>query len=181
MGGVLVDDRGRSSLPGLWACGEVSCTGVHGANRLASNSLLEALVFGGRVAEDLGDSLATAPAPVSLDLRGSATAAARRPFDAVRSAAAAARVRQVMWERVGLLREEKGLASAVEEIGRWASDLADERSESASLVTAASLIAQAALARRESRGSHFRLDYPELDPRWQRRQVLIAPAVAAAR
>jgi L-aspartate oxidase len=153
---------------------------VHGANRLASNSLLEALVFGGRVAEDLADSLATAPVAVG-DLRESATAAARRPVDAARSAAAAARVRQVMWESVGLLREEKGLASAVEEIGRSASDLADERSESASLVTAASLIAQAALARRESRGSHFRLDYPELDPRWQRRQVLIAPAVAAAR
>ena len=82
---------------------------------------------------------------------------------------------------VGLLREEQGLASAVAEIGRWALALADERSEAASLVTAASLVAQAALARRESRGSHFRLDYPELDPRWQRRQVLIAPAAAAAR
>jgi len=176
MGGVLVDNRGRSSMPGLWACGEVSCTGVHGANRLASNSLLEALVFGGRVAEDIAASLPTTPPRSSLALPSSSTAPARGPFDLARSAAAAARVRQVMWESVGLLREEAGLVAAVEEIGRAASELAHERSESASLVTAASLIAQAALARRESRGSHFRLDYPELDPLWQRRQVLIAPA-----
>jgi L-aspartate oxidase len=181
MGGVLVDDRGRASLPGLWACGEVSCTGVHGANRLASNSLLEALVFGGRVAEDLGTALETSPPPAVLALPSSSTAAARATFDPVRSSATAERVRRVMWEKVGLLREEKGLASAVAEIGRSAAALAHERSEAASLVTAASLIAQAALARRESRGSHFRLDYPELDPRWQRRQVMIAPAAAAAR
>jgi L-aspartate oxidase len=181
MGGVVVDDRGRASLPGLWACGEVSCTGVHGANRLASNSLLEALVFGGRVAEDLARALETRLPPADHALPAAATAAARAPFDPVRSFAAAQRVRQVMWEKVGLLREEQGLASAVVEIGRWALDLADERSEAASLVTAAGLVAQAALARRESRGSHFRLDYPELDPRWQRRQVLIAPAAVAAR
>jgi L-aspartate oxidase len=181
MGGVVVDDRGRASLPGLWACGEVSCTGVHGANRLASNSLLEALVFGGRVAEDLGSALETTPPPAAQAPPASATAAARAAFDPIRSAAIAERVRRVMWEKVGLLRDETGLASAVAEIGGRASAMADERSESASLVTAAGLIAQAALARRESRGSHFRLDYPELDPRWQRHQVVIAPAAALAR
>ena len=181
MGGVAVNLQGRTSLPGLWACGEVSCTGVHGANRLASNSLLEALVFGGRVAEDLGLALQTAPPPTATPASASATAAARAPFDPARSSAAAARVRQVMWEKVGLLREEEGLASAVAEIGQWVSALADERSESASLVTAAGLIAQAALARRESRGSHFRLDYPALDPLWRRHQVMIAPSAAAAR
>jgi L-aspartate oxidase len=86
-----------------------------------------------------------------------------------------------MWEKVGLLREETSLASAVAEIGRAAIEFADERSEAANLITAASLIAQAALARRESRGSHFRLDYPELDPLWRRHQVLIAPVAAYAR
>jgi L-aspartate oxidase len=84
-----------------------------------------------------------------------------------------------MWEKVGLLREEEGLASAVAEIGQRSLDVADERSEAANLITAAGLIAQAALARRESRGSHFRLDYPTLDPRWRRHQVLIAPTAAA--
>jgi L-aspartate oxidase len=176
-----VDVRGRTSLPGLWACGEVSCTGVHGANRLASNSLLEALVFGGRVAEDLGAALETTPPPTAVAPPAPATAAVRASFDPVRSSAAAEQVRQVMWEKVGLLREETGLASAVAEIGRWATALADERSEAANLITTAGLIAQAALARRESRGSHFRLDYPELDPRWRRHQVLIAPVAALAR
>jgi L-aspartate oxidase len=180
MGGVAVNLEGRTSLPGLWACGEVSCTGVHGANRLASNSLLEALVFGGRVAEDLGTALEGTPPPTAIVPAESATAAARVPFGDTRSSDAAARVRQVMWEKVGLLREENGLAAAVAEIGHWAKVLSDERSEAASLVTAAGLIAQAALLRRESRGSHFRLDYPTLDPRWRRHQVMIAPVAAAA-
>jgi L-aspartate oxidase len=153
---------------------------VHGANRLASNSLLEALVFGGRVAEDLGTALEGTPPPTAIVPAESATAAARVPFGDTRSSDAAARVRQVMWEKVGLLREENGLAAAVAEIGHWAKVLSDERSEAASLVTAAGLIAQAALLRRESRGSHFRLDYPTLDPRWRRHQVMIAPVAAAA-
>jgi L-aspartate oxidase len=181
MGGVAVDLRGRTSLSGLWACGEVSCTGVHGANRLASNSLLEALVFGGRVAEDLGAALETIPPPPAVVPSASATATARASFDPARSSAAAEQVRQVMWEKVGLLRDETGLASAAAAIGRWATALAGERSEAANLIAAAGLIAQAALARRESRGSHFRLDYPELDPSWRRHQVLIAPAAALAR
>jgi L-aspartate oxidase len=181
MGGVAVNLQGRTSLPGLWACGEVSCTGVHGANRLASNSLLEALVFGGRVAEDLGTALEATLPPIAAAPPGIATAAARASFDPVRSTAVAEHTRQVMWEKVGLLREESSLAAAVAEIGRAAIEFADERSEAANLITAASLIAQAALARRESRGSHFRLDYPELDPLWRRHQVLIAPVAAYAR
>jgi L-aspartate oxidase len=181
MGGILVDEHGRSSLPGLWACGEVSCTGVHGANRLASNSLLEALVFGGRVAQDLGAALDATPPPSDLAPDAAALAPARQSFDPLASSAVVERVRQVMWEKVGLLRDEEGLSSAVAAIARWVSKLADERSEAASLVTAAALVAQAALARRESRGSHFRLDYPEPDPRWQRRQVLTPHAATPAR
>ncbi|HSD25975.1 MAG TPA: FAD-binding protein, partial [Vicinamibacteria bacterium] len=187
MGGVRVDVRGRSSLPGLWACGEVSCTGVHGANRLASNSLLEALVFGGRVAEDTAAALALPAIAPDGAARASATEAmhrvveaARRTVDTERGAGLAARIRKVMWEKVGLLRDEEGLASARAEIDHAAQALASERSEAASLVTAAGLITRAALTRRESRGSHFRLDYPETDPAWRRRQVLTAhPAVAA--
>jgi L-aspartate oxidase len=187
MGGIRVDVRGRASRPGLWACGEASCTGVHGANRLASNSLLEALVFGGRVADDvrvtIGSSVASRPETpgAAVEAARLAVEAARRPLDPARSGAVVGDVRRILWESVGLIRDGRRLASARAALESAAGALADERSEAGNLVTVAGLITRAALLRRESRGSHYRLDYPEADPAWRRHQLLTPEPVAVSR
>ncbi|MBK1662896.1 L-aspartate oxidase [Rhodospirillum rubrum] len=157
MGGVLTDSFGRTSIDGLWAVGEVACTGAHGANRLASNSLLEAVVFAARVAEDV----AAAPLP----RRGWAPSAPRSlsPSPApVEDAAAIARLRATMSARVGVIRDGQGLENALATIETIATSARSPRLRA--MTIAARLITAAALARRESRGAHFRADYPAADP-----------------
>jgi L-aspartate oxidase len=166
MGGIAVDGRGRSSLPGLWACGEVSSTGVHGANRLASNSLLEALVFGARVAEDLRGS-AGHGFPTGRQIP---TAPQGTPQDAELKRA----VRRILWEKVGLVRDEKGLTAALSELDALSEASPAVAGEARNLLGIARLVTAAALARRESRGGHYRSDFPKPDPDWQRRQFLTA-------
>jgi L-aspartate oxidase len=160
MGGIWVDEWGRSSLPGLWAAGEVATTGVHGANRLASNSLLEALVFAVRVARNIEGA---APSLVrEVPPPAAAPSAGLDP-------AAVGRLRRTMFEGVGVVRDEAGLQAALatfEELGRTA-----DSHEIANRVLVAELIAQAALARRESRGSHFRSDYPHADEEFAHRSI----------
>ncbi len=183
MGGVAVDERGRGSLAGLWACGEVAATGVHGANRLASNSLLEALVFGARVAEDLRaqrpalkpilrGALPRSSQPVILsaakDLGGGDGAA--RSGDPTLVAA----VRRLMWQCVGLVRDARGLRSALAELARLRAEHPQAGGEARNLLALARLVAAAALTRCESRGGHFRADYPAPDPAWERRLFLTA-------
>ncbi|HYX25793.1 MAG TPA: L-aspartate oxidase, partial [Thermoanaerobaculia bacterium] len=170
MGGIAVDDRGRTSLPGLWACGEVTATGVHGANRLASNSLLEALVFGGRVAEDLRAGLPAARAPRSLRTTGGPTAGVAAAGDAELIAA----VRRLTWEKVGVVRDGAGLTAALSELDRLAARHPQASGEARNLLGVGRLVAAAALARRESRGGHYRSDYPAPDPAWQHRLFLTA-------
>lgn len=169
MGGIAVDSWGRSSLPGLWACGEASSSGVHGANRLASNSLLEALVFGARTAEDMAhDAVTTQP-----------TTKAPRGLPAARSAPPAAAelrkdLRRLMWDRAGLVRNAAGLREVLEAAGPWermAEAMAPSREvgELRNLLCVGQLVATSALARRESRGAHFRSDHPLTDPAQARR------------
>lgn len=163
MAGVAVDGSGRTSLPGLWACGEVTSSGVHGANRLASNSLLEALVYGEVVAEDIESS--SLPSPT---LAGSRSEIVLReaPVEAVaRSKDPRAEIRELMWRDVGLIRSRAGLSAALSSLedrrGVLASLAADTRGlETRNLWTLARLVAAAALAREESRGAHFRSDFP---------------------
>jgi L-aspartate oxidase len=213
MGGVAVDARGRTSLPGLWACGEVAATGAHGANRLASNSLLEALVFGARVAEDV-EAVAAAAAASAPPMPAAGAGAARLDKDleqvapalglaAAGAEALLARLRRLMWERVGVERDEAGLTTAVAELAalsrRPAAALgaAVDRlprpempspaaagfaaAEARNLLLAGRLLAQAALARRESRGGHYRVDHPRADAAWQRRLFLTATPAGTAR
>ncbi len=156
MGGIAVDGDGRTTVPGLWACGEVSAVGVHGANRLASNSLLDGLVFGARVGRDLVRATPEAP-PIKVDV-----ASRRLQFTARLSSdeelAVLARVRGIMWDRVGLVRDADGLHEARAALTEVAAGLPAGLSPSRRFVDVARLITDAALARRVSRGAHFRRD-----------------------
>jgi L-aspartate oxidase len=163
MGGIRVDASGRSSLPGLWACGEVACSGVHGANRLASNSLLEALVFGGRVAE----SVMASPA---LALASSAAATASTEVPAECPVAVAA-IRELMWSCVGLVRDASGLETARRALAGLDREV-PPRGEARNLLDVARVVTTAALYRHESRGGHFRRDHPGPSRGWRRRIVL---------
>ena len=155
MGGVATDADGASTLPGLWACGEVASTGLHGANRLASNGLLEALVYGRRCALAI-DAALPAPeyaAPVILpDIPSAETP----------DAALVNRLRQAMTDGAGVIRTAQGLRRTLTEIAEI--EAAQPACETLRNMTAtATLIAAAALIRRESRGAHFRADFPEQD------------------
>jgi len=163
MGGIAVDQWGRSSLPNLWACGEASATGIHGANRLASNSLLEALVYASRVAQDVKAQRPPMP-HFALPARPIRAATASN-IDAT----AVATLRNLMYERVGLIRSAAGLRSALGEISRLEHVAVAPSNELRNLLTVARLIATAALERRETRGSHYREDYPAADASFAKR------------
>jgi L-aspartate oxidase len=171
MGGIAVDEWGASSLPGLWACGEVSATGVHGANRLASNSLLEALVFGGRVAE----SIEGAAVPLTgRPAKASAAARSAEP-DPYRAAPEIRReLRELAWEKVGLVRDGAGLAFAERRFAELHRALPAGASEARSLAVVGALVAASARRREESRGAHYRTDFPQSVEALRHRQFLTA-------
>ena len=169
IGGVRTDLEGRTSMAGLYACGEVAATGVHGANRLASNSLLEGLVFGERVARQMRDPHRARLAPLerTLAIRWPiGTPDARRPV-----AKALHEIRRRLWDEVGIVREGPGLARAAARfaaIGAGAEPNDGERPERLShAATTAYLIARAARTRTESRGAHYRTDFPTPRPAWR--------------
>ena len=162
MGGVEVDEWGRTSLAGLWACGEVASTGVHGANRLASNSLLEALVFGARVARDIAAQGAPATSESMVSEVEPDIIWRQTEVDTL----VGRRVREIMWERVGLARTQAGLAQAVRQLQALRKRISNPTGEAANMLTVAELVALSALTRTESRGAHHRLDYPETRADW---------------
>ncbi len=163
MGGIRTDLWGRSTLPGLYAAGEVTCTGVHGANRLASNSLLEGLVFGARAGEAAASDSGQWSV-VSGQKEVSEGAAILDPESAI-STAVRKRIKRVMWERVGILRDRDSLARALKEFDQIAA--ARLGTSSRNFVTLARLVATAALWREESRGGHYRTDFPEQRDEWR--------------
>jgi L-aspartate oxidase len=158
MGGIQTDAKGRSSLQGLWAAGEVTSTGVHGANRLASNSLLEAVVFAARIAEDIAAyDISDVKPPKHVDCKGAVIDPPELEL----------RLRETMSEHVGVLRNGDGIKTALKEIG---SVMKDAKSLSLqNMATTAQMIATAALVRHESRGGHYRTDYPEAVPELAKR------------
>jgi len=170
-GGVITDLDGHSTIPGLYACGEVACSGVHGANRLASNSLLEGLVFARRIAEAIArdprsNGASSAPAVSFGDREAGVIAnARRRPLQ------------QIMDTDSGVLRSRGSLAHATETISATMTDPAftgrsrTEDWETTNLHWVAYVLASHAAQREETRGSHWREDFPEADPTWQVRMV----------
>ena len=180
MGGIAVDEWGRASLPGLWACGEVSATGVHGANRLASNSLLEALVFGARAAEAIAAAPERSPAANSTAESARAGGRARDlTADPIATAAALRReIRGFAWESLGLVRDRAGIRAAQQRFADLFARLPPAACEVRNLAIAGSLVAAAALHRTESRGAHYRSDFPEPSEAWRFRQFVTARVTA---
>src|SRR5947209_11351882 len=178
MGGVKTDLWGRTSLPGLYAAGETAATGVHGANRLARNSLLEGLVFGARAGQAMmkdapvgkrsGAALPGSPAPLpgnsSATQKEPPKAASKSASNPSHACAALAKIREVMWGEVGILRSGKELAEAIKQLQALELPKSEkpgrEGHEVRNLHALALLIARSALAREESRGSHYRSDFP---------------------
>jgi len=165
MGGVATDATGRTSLDGLWAAGEVASTGAHGANRLASNSLLEAAVYAARVAEDIG---ALAP---SRHAQNAPETGARGVDATIVDPAHERALRQLMSANVGVIRDAAGLRHALIDIARLERESANSPALR-NMATAALLVTAAALRREESRGGHYRSDFPNTDPAQARRTFI---------
>jgi L-aspartate oxidase len=173
MGGVTVDASGRTTVPGLWAAGEVTSSGLHGANRLASNSLLEALVFGARAGEGASISAAAMRDDFStMPIEGPAldSSGERLHLGDIRNA-----LTSLMWRNVGVRRDAEGLTEALQNVDTWrryvlARQFDDPGGwELQNMLCVARLVIEAALLRTESRGSHFRTDYPATDDlHWNR-------------
>ncbi len=164
MGGIRTDLYGRSTIEGLYAAGEVTCTGVHGANRLASNSLLEGLVFGARAGEAMvADNSKVQISDYKLENKNSESKI--RHLEPGISTAVKKRVKRVMWERAGILRDKDSLKRALEEFEQILSS--NLSTSSRNFVTLAKLVTTSALWREESRGGHFRNDFPERNEKFR--------------
>lgn len=172
MGGIRTDEWGRTSLPGLYAVGEAACNGLHGANRLASNSLLEGAVYGTRVIEGLRDPQPVVPFdeqwsnPLDLDLTDDPDA-----HDVSR-----ADLQQLMWDAAGLARNGIDLKQAAAELKRWKSPAVTDAkaAEDANLLVVARAVVASALAREESRGGHYRTDFPAAVPALAKHSAIAA-------
>ena len=167
MGGVRTDVHGRTTLPGLYACGEVACTGVHGANRLASNSLMETVVFGKRVVEHMASGAGGSAAP-TFGVETLSFGEDAPPSYAV--------VQEMMWECVGIERDGESLARGWKTATSWprarGAAATREQFELRQMATLARLMLHAATNRTESRGAHYRRDFPTTDDgRWRHSQV----------
>jgi L-aspartate oxidase len=154
MGGVLVDADGKTTVDGLWAAGEVTSTGVHGANRLASNSLLEAVVFAARIAENIKGML-----PESSLYEWPKDAGENDELVTLEDSAELKTLRREMSAHAGVIREAEGLKDLIRQIVRL--EGINKRVRFSNMATAAKLVATAALQREESRGGHYRSDCPE--------------------
>ena len=177
MGGIHTDLNGASNVTGLLACGECACTGVHGANRLASNSMLEGLVFGIRTvhaARDMKERFKNTGCDFAVN--GVAPQSVERSEEEIGKARAS--LQDLMWQYAGLVRDADGLRQAISLLDELQATFGQpvarrDAVELANMIAVARLIAQASLTREESRGAHFRSDFPQInDAHWQKHIVL---------
>jgi L-aspartate oxidase len=176
IGGARTDMDGRTSLAGLLACGEAAMTGLHGANRLASNSLTEALIFGQRCGQTAGQAIAEGNdrlAAKSIDWAVAHSGRTELDLGDIRNS-----LRSVMWRNVGIVRRGERLAETIEIVGFWGRYVLDKEFfspagwEVQNMLTTAYIVAECALRRTETRGVHYREDFPDTDPVWVRHQLV---------
>ncbi|HAM72121.1 MAG TPA: L-aspartate oxidase, partial [Verrucomicrobiales bacterium] len=179
-GGVLTNIDGETGIAGLYAIGEVACTGLHGANRLASNSLLEAVVCAHRVAERLR---VDPPPPAEVAIPAWQSGKAANADELVVVSHNWDEIRRLMWDYVGIVRTRKRLQRAQKRIANLQEEIQDyywdfivttDLLELRNIATAAELIIACALQRPESRGLHYNLDFPQADPAWAHRDTLVS-------
>lgn len=169
MGGIKTDIFGRTGIKGFYACGEAACNGIHGANRLASNSLLEGLVFGSRIGSEIEGNMGKKHHSFSLKYKTD-----RKAVD-IDSKSIKSNIQKIMTEYVGIIRDEKGLYYAKREIDKYAKIVENMKNRTIedfqvqNMVTMARLIIKSAIERKESRGAHYRLDYRNRnDKKWNK-------------
>lgn len=172
MGGIRADVHGRTNIRGFYTCGETACNGIHGANRLASNSLLEGLVFGRMIALQIEEMLICSGRSVKLTDIVYKTSRAPMDFD---KKAAIAEIQDEMTRNVGIIRDEKGLTAALDKISSCAQKIRDMKNETITdfelqnIALLSRLVIESALEREESRGAHYRSDFPKTDDeKWKR-------------
>lgn len=176
MGGVRVNTWGQTNISGLFAAGETACTGVHGANRLASNSMLEVVVFSKRLVDKtVADKQEAITTKSGGDIYRKLS---RRQVPRARQTPGLSDLQQLHWDKVGITRDKQGLTEAADTLAAWQQSLpapTDRPSyELSNLVLAGRLMTETALLREESRGAHFRTDFPHESPEWRRHIIFTA-------
>ena len=176
MGGIKTNSWGETNIAGLFAVGETACTGVHGANRLASNSLLEAVVFGKRIiTRTTKGTKAEASSNSAQGEEQRHSLSQRRVAETVPPPSHSV-LQELLWDKVGIIRHKEGLTEAADVLAAWQKCLpqpTDRPSyELNNLVVTGRLVTETALLREESRGAHFRSDFPQTLPQWQRHIIL---------
>ena len=175
IGGIRANSWGETNISGLFAAGEVACTGAHGANRLASNSLLEVVVFGKRIIERAGSMDWPVLVAGTKDTDVRRLLRSRKPNQDV-LAPSLSELQRLLWDRAGIIRNREGLTEAADILAAWQQSLSppgDRKSyELANMVLAGRLMVEAALLRQESRGAHFRSDFPRRSSKWLKHIIL---------
>lgn len=167
MGGVSVDKDGKTNLSRLLACGEVTSTGLHGANRLASNSLLEAMVYAQNCADYINETIEHISNDISFEIVPQKRYSGDIPPKSIRKS-----LQEAMWKHAGLKRDEKGLTELLKQLRSFEKEIGHpvdlQDFEAINMLQASLLLAEGALKRTESRGGHFRIDYPKSDKSWKK-------------